>query len=47
MRNVDKKPPGIADRAAYLEKELQKPPGQRLLKVPELDDQQRMYKVDG
>jgi tetratricopeptide (TPR) repeat protein len=47
MRNIDKKPPSIADRAAYLEEELQKPPGQRLLKVPKLDDQQRMYKVDG
>jgi len=46
MRNIDKKPPGIADRAAYLEKELQKPPAERLLHVPEKDQEQRMYKVE-
>jgi tetratricopeptide (TPR) repeat protein len=46
MRNVDKKPPGIAERAAYLETELQKPPAERLLNVPELDLEQRMYKVE-
>ncbi len=44
MRNVDKKPPSIADRIAYLEGELAKPESERLLKVPELDDKQRMYK---
>jgi tetratricopeptide (TPR) repeat protein len=46
MRNVDKKPPGIADRAAYLETELQKPPAERLLNLPEKDQEQRMYKVE-
>jgi tetratricopeptide (TPR) repeat protein len=46
MRNVDKKPPGIADRAAYLEAELQKPSAERLLYVPEKDQEQRMYKVE-
>lgn len=44
MRNVDEKPPTIADRADYLEGELAKPPGERLLKVPEIDKEQRMYK---
>lgn len=47
LHNVDKKPPAIADRARYLEEELQKPPEKRLLKIPEADEQQRMYKVDG
>ncbi len=46
MRNVEKKPPGIADRAAYLETELQKPPAERLLHLPEKDQEQRMYKVE-
>ena len=43
LRNVPERPP-IADRAAYLETELQKPPDDRLLRLPEIDDQQRMYK---
>jgi tetratricopeptide (TPR) repeat protein len=46
MRNVDKKPPAIADRAAYLEAELEKSPDERLLNVPEKDQEQRMYKVE-
>lgn len=46
MRNVDKKPPAIADRAAYLEAELEKSPDERLLYVPEMDQEQRMYKVE-
>jgi tetratricopeptide (TPR) repeat protein len=46
LRNVDKKPPTIRDRADYLEAELQKPVDERLLKVPEEDQKQRMYKVD-
>jgi tetratricopeptide (TPR) repeat protein len=44
MRNVDEKPPTIADRANYIEEELKKPPEERLLKVPEVDQEQRMYK---
>lgn len=44
MRNIDKKPPNLADRIEYLEAELAKPVSERLLKVPELDDKQRMYK---
>ena len=40
-------PPTIADRAKYLEEELKKPPHERLLRVPELDEKQRPYKVQG
>ena len=47
MRNVDKKPPSIQQRVDYLESELKKPVSERLLSVPEQDDKQRMYKVDG
>ena len=46
MRNIDKKPPTIKDRADYLEEQLQKAPEERELRVPELDEQQRMYKVN-
>jgi len=46
MRNVDEKPPTIQDRAEYLEAELAKPEGERLLKVPSEDEKQRMYKID-
>lgn len=45
MRNIDEKPPTISDRADYLEKELQKPENERVLKVQEVDQQQRMYKA--
>jgi len=44
LRNQPEKPPGIAERAAYLRAELEKPEDQRLLKVPELDSEQRSYK---
>jgi Tfp pilus assembly protein PilF len=46
MRNIDEKPPTITDRAAYLEAELAKPEQERLLKVPEVDEKQQMYKID-
>jgi tetratricopeptide (TPR) repeat protein len=46
MRNIDEKPPTIKERAAYLEAELAKPEAERLLKVPEIDEKQRMYKID-
>jgi tetratricopeptide (TPR) repeat protein len=46
MRNIDEKPPTIKDRAAYLEAELAKPEEERVLKVPEKDEKQRMYKID-
>ena len=46
MRNIDKKPPTIEQRADYLEAELAKPVEERLLKVPEMDKEQRMYKIN-
>ena len=44
LRNQPQKPPGIAERAAYLRAELAKPESERLLRVPELDAEQRSYK---
>ena len=44
LRNIPDRPPTIADRADYLEEQLKKPEGERLLRVPELDSTQRMYK---
>ena len=44
MRNIHEKQPTIADRARYLEEELKKPPKERLLQVPEIDEKQRMHK---
>lgn len=46
LRNVDEKPPTIKDRVEYLEAELAKPPEERLLKMPEEDKKQQMYKID-
>lgn len=46
MRNIDEKPPAVKERAAYLAAELQKPPAERLLRVPDEDEKQRMYKID-
>ncbi len=44
LRNIRKKPSTIAARAKYLEEELKKPEEERLLRIPELDSQERMYK---
>lgn len=44
LRNQPEKPPGIADRAEYLRRQLALPPAERLLKVPSLDQAQRPYK---
>ena len=44
LRKQPQKPPGIAERAAYLRAELAKPEDERLLRVPELDAAQRSYK---
>lgn len=41
---ADEKPPTISDRADYIEAELKKPESERLLRIPEIDEQQRMYK---
>tara|TARA_B100000315_G_scaffold260691_1_gene324135 strand:+ start:8588 stop:9196 length:609 start_codon:yes stop_codon:yes gene_type:complete len=38
------KPSTVRDRAIYIHKQLQLPPEKRILRVPEKDDQQRMYK---
>ena len=46
MRNIDEKPPTILQRADYLEAELAKPESERLLRIPEKDEKQRMYKID-
>ena len=46
MRRIDEKPPTIEDRADYIEAELAKPEEERLLKVPDKDEKQRMYKID-
>ncbi len=43
LRNQPDKPPTIADRLAYLESELAKPPEERLLHLPETDAEQRPY----
>ena len=44
LRNQPERPPGIADRAAYLAFELEKPESERVLQIPEIDQQQRSYK---
>lgn len=44
LRNQPEKPPGIAARADYLRAQLALPPGQRVLRDPELDQAQRPYK---
>jgi len=46
LRNISEKPPNVLARAQYLESELSKPEKERLLKVPEIDEKQRMYKVE-
>ena len=47
FRSQYDRPPTIADRAAYLEAELKKHPGQRQLSEPEQDAVQRAYKYEG
>ena len=47
FRNQYDRPPTIADRARYLERELKKPLLERVLKVPEADASQRAYKYEG
>jgi tetratricopeptide (TPR) repeat protein len=44
LRNQPEAPPTIADRAAYLRAEFAKPESERVLRVPEIDAQQRPYK---
>ncbi|WP_456433890.1 tetratricopeptide repeat protein [Thermosulfuriphilus sp.] len=40
LHNISQKPSTIADRLRYLQSELEKPPEERLLRIPELDQQQ-------
>ena len=44
LRLQPEKPPTVGARARYLREQLAKPDSQRLLRVPELDQQQRTYK---
>ena len=43
LRNQPEPPPTIADRAEYLRAELTKPEAERVLRIPEIDSQQRPY----
>jgi len=45
LHNQAQKPPTIAARADYLQAELAKPEAERLLTLPELDQQQRAERV--
>lgn len=44
LQNQQDKPSNVHERAVYLQNELQKPKGQQLLNVPELDEMQKPYK---
>ena len=44
LRNQPEAPPTIVDRARYLRAELAKPEAERVLRVPDIDGQQRSYK---
>ncbi len=44
LRLQPEKPPNVADRAAYLRRELAKPESERVLRIPEEDAKQRSYK---
>ncbi len=41
---ADPNPSSVRKRAQYIYEQLQKPPGERLMRVPEIDAQQRMRK---
>jgi hypothetical protein len=43
LYNVQEKPPTVADRLEYLKKQFALPVAERVLSVPELDDEQRPY----
>jgi len=44
FRLQPEKPPTVADRARYLREQLAKPEAERVLRMPELDEEQRPYK---
>jgi tetratricopeptide (TPR) repeat protein len=45
LRNQAERPPTIADRAAYLRRQLALPESERVLLIPEIDDAQRPYRM--
>jgi tetratricopeptide (TPR) repeat protein len=45
LRNQPERPPTIADRARYLREQLALPESERVLRIPEVDEQQRPYKM--
>lgn len=45
LRNQAEKPSTILDRMKYLQAEMSKPEDQRILQLPEKDDEQRPYKL--
>lgn len=45
LRNQAEKPPTILDRMKYLQAEMSKPEDQRVLQLPEKDEEQRPYKL--
>ena len=44
LRNQPDKPPTVKDRLEYLKTELAKPEEERVLRIPEIDQEQRAYK---
>ncbi len=45
LHNIPKKPPTIKQRADYIEAQLKKPPEERVLSIPEIDNKNsRLYK---
>ena len=45
LRNQAEKPPTILDRVKYLQAEMDKPEDQRVLQLPQKDQEQRPYKL--
>jgi tetratricopeptide (TPR) repeat protein len=45
LRNQPERPPTVADRARYLREQLALPESERILRVPEVDEQQRPFKL--
>ena len=44
LRNQPESPPSVKDRLVYLKTELAKPEAERVLRIPEIDEEQRTYK---
>jgi len=43
LYNVQERPPTVADRLRYLKQQMALPESERVLRVPEIDEQQRPY----